>query len=161
MDVLFIRHAEAEPHGAKADEKRALTADGRRQAKAVLAALEAMELRPQALLSSRLVRAWETAEPMAERWKLKIEPADELAPPGDAVALVKRLTAMAAKGVKLVALFGHAPSMDDMLAAVLGCGRPVGSLQKGGMALVRLEVGKGEPELRWMLRRDQIDRIGR
>jgi phosphohistidine phosphatase SixA len=64
LTLLIIRHAEAEPATAtsrEADDVRALTDRGRRQAAVLAPALRALDLLPSIILTSPLVRARQTA----------------------------------------------------------------------------------------------------
>jgi len=66
--LWLLRHAEAEPHGARADAERTLTARGERQARTVGVALSRLETSFEAVLFSPKVRARQTAELAAAEW---------------------------------------------------------------------------------------------
>ncbi|NIP72260.1 MAG: hypothetical protein GWO16_04150 [Gammaproteobacteria bacterium] len=67
MELVLVRHADAEPNGAYAEDAlRPLTHRGRRIQEQVAAALSDMGLRPDRLLCSPRLRAWETAEILSE-----------------------------------------------------------------------------------------------
>src|SRR5579885_555197 len=71
MDLYLIRHAEAEPRdeaGTTLDEDRALTDAGRDQARAVAAGLLRRGVRLDALVTSPLLRARQTAEALLAGW---------------------------------------------------------------------------------------------
>src|SRR5437868_14477036 len=59
MRLVIVRHAEAAP--GKPDELRSLTPDGREQARALGRTLREQGLEPDAIVSSPLLRARETA----------------------------------------------------------------------------------------------------
>jgi phosphohistidine phosphatase len=125
--VFLVRHAEAAP--GDPDELRPLTAAGRDTACAVAERL-ARE-RPDAVVSSPLLRARETAQLIAEAVGVDVEADDRLAPgatAGDVEA------AVAAKGESVVVV-GHQP---DCSTIVLGLtGRKV-SFAPGTVHLVEL-----------------------
>ena len=69
MKLALIRHAEAVvlgEQGTTADFDRMLTELGRRQAAALAQALQRIGCIPGLILTSPLVRAWQTAEILAE-----------------------------------------------------------------------------------------------
>lgn len=164
MDVLFIRHASAEAAGAAGDPARRLTQKGRSESRLTARALAAMGAQPQALLTSPLHRAQETAEIIASTLGAP-DPvaADCLAPPGDASALCGRLIQLNAAGVDAVAVIGHAPSLDEFIARLTANTNDVGtSLSKAGAACVALPApDSGQPpQLRWLMHREQLAMIG-
>jgi phosphohistidine phosphatase len=122
MKLILVRHAEAVELGADGvatDFDRPLTELGRRQASALAAALKARGVQPQAILTSPLVRAVQTAEPLAA----------ELTPGTPAAVndwLVigelrpKKLTRAAAEVGSVVVLVGHQPDMGEYLEWLLG-----------------------------------------
>jgi len=161
--VVFIRHASAKPAGAGGDEARRLTEEGRKESHTAARALQALGLKLQRVLASPLVRATETAGILAEvHAAAGPEEAGFLAPPGDAGRLRRRLAELDREGVGVVGLVGHAPSIDELLAALAAGARDIGaSLTKAGAACVGLPApGTGDPpELRWLMRRSQLGRI--
>ncbi len=159
MQVVFIRHASAEPAGAGGDQARRLTGGGRKESKATGGAIRALGLKLQQVLTSPLVRASETAQIVAEaHGGVEVAPADFLAPPGDGEALRKHLAKLNRRGVETVALVGHAPSLDELIAAALGVESIASSLNKAGAACVELPpAGSSDrPELLWLMRRKQL-----
>lgn len=67
MELVLVRHADAEPDGAYAEDAlRPLTPRGRHTQEQVGAALSDMGLRPHRLLCSPRLRAWESAEILSE-----------------------------------------------------------------------------------------------
>jgi phosphohistidine phosphatase len=137
MRVLLIRHATAVPAGTRgiADEDRRLTARGRRRFEAAARGLAKLVPRPDAILSSPLPRALETATIAATAWggrRVRVEPA--LAG-GTLAALEESLAALAPDAT--VVLVGHEPQLSELLARVLGGRRGERvPFKKGGAALV-------------------------
>src|SRR5712692_3699465 len=66
--LWLLRHAEAEPHGTRADTERKLTSRGERQARIAGAALARIGVEFDAVLFSPKVRARRTAEIAAKEW---------------------------------------------------------------------------------------------
>lgn len=71
MRLIMVRHAEA-GYDAPSDFERILTDKGHRQSKRVGAFLAAIEVQPDRIVSSPMVRARETAEHLAKALKPKL-----------------------------------------------------------------------------------------
>lgn len=157
MDVYLIRHTEAverDPSGTTADEDRPLTDAGRAQAEQLARALLARGVRIDRLLVSPTVRTRQTAEPLVGAWGLggnAVVETPELAPEGKMRKLVKRISAQPAASIGLV---GHRPDLNQFAAWLIGTKKARIALDKGGVALVRVdgeELEKGSGELIWLL----------
>ena len=114
--VYVVRHAEAAP--GVPDELRPLTADGRRQARELGERLAAE--RPDAVLSSPLLRARETAAAIARAAGTEAEVDDRLAPGADADDV---RAAVAGRG-DVVVVVGHQPDCGEVVAALGGGTEP-------------------------------------
>ena len=115
MRLYLVRHAEAAP--GEPDELRALTPEGRRAARTLGEQLAADGVQPDAILSSPLLRARETAEELGRA--TGVEPSsDERLGFGATAAGV--LEAAEGKGATVVAV-GHQPDC-GRIAAELGDG---------------------------------------
>jgi phosphohistidine phosphatase len=153
MDVYLVRHAiAAERDDAEwpDDSKRPLTEDGSARFERAARGLARIVPGVEVVFSSPYVRAWETAEILAEQagWPAPV-PALELEAeraPDDAVALLRRHA-----GIESIALVGHEPHL-SLLASLLlvGHGSKVEiELKKGGVvALTRWT--EDEAFLRWV-----------
>ncbi len=128
MRLVLVRHAEAAP--GRPDELRALTPRGRRQAEELGERL-ARE-RPDALLTSPLRRARETAAAIGRACGLEAEES-ELLTPGASVEAV--LLAASGHG-KTVVVVGHNPDC-AAIAAELGAPQPHG-FPPAGVAVIDL-----------------------
>lgn len=127
MRVLLVRHCEAAP--GTPDELRALTAAGRQAARELGTALAGE--RPAAVLCSPLLRARETAEPIARACSVQAEPHEALAP-GARVDDVRE--AVAGRGEPVVVV-GHQPDLGEIVLEAAG--REV-AFPPGGVAEVVL-----------------------
>ena len=116
MRLLLIRHAEAAP--GEPDEGRRLTPEGRAQAAALGERLAAAGVRPDAVLTSPLLRARETGEAVAQALGCSSEPTEALAPGATADDV---RAAVEGRGEKIVVV-GHQPDC-GRIAAELGDGR--------------------------------------
>ena len=112
MRLFVVRHAEAAP--GDPDELRPLTDAGRAAARALGDRLAEHDL--DAVLSSPLLRARETAEAIARPAGLVAEPDERLAPGADAETVRE---AVAGRGDTLVAV-GHQPDCSEIVLALSG-----------------------------------------
>jgi phosphohistidine phosphatase len=117
MRLVLVRHAEAAP--GEPDELRALTPEGREQARALADAL-ARE-RPDAVLTSPLLRARQTADTIARAAGLEAAPHDLLAPG----ATADNVLLAAAEHGETVVVVAHNPDCQQ-IAAELGAPAPHG-----------------------------------
>ena len=126
--LYLVRHAKAAP--GDPDELRPLTAEGREQARLLAGRLAAEQ--PEAVVTSPLLRARETAELLARACGLQAEPDDRLAPgatPGEV-----RATA-SGRGERVVVV-GHQPDLGRVVAALTGGAEP--PFPPAGMAVIDL-----------------------
>ena len=112
MRLFLVRHAEAAP--GEPDELRPLTPRGREAARALGEKLAAE--RPDAVISSPLLRARETAEQIARAAGGEVDADDRLAP-GATAADVK--AAVAGRGETVVAV-GHQPDCSTIVLELTG-----------------------------------------
>ena len=157
MDVYLIRHAEAverDPAGGLADEDRPLTDAGRAQAARLARALPARGARIERLFVSPTVRTRQTADPLIAAWGLggdAVIETEELALDGKIRKLVRRI---AKQPAAVVGLVGHRPYLNELAAWLIGSKKARIMLDKGGVALIRVEddeLEKGCGELVWLL----------
>jgi phosphohistidine phosphatase len=144
MNLFLLRHGlaveRAEFHFVS-DPLRPLTPKGKRQLRKIAAAMRAMELRFDVILSSPLVRARQTAKIVAAELKLEkhLGFADELKPGGEAKKIVQKISALK-KVPANVLLVGHEPDLGELISLLatgkFGAGF---ALKKAGLAKLEME----------------------
>ena len=127
MRLLLVRHAEAAP--GSPDELRMLTAEGREQARALGERLRAEGVLADAILSSPLPRALETAAALG----LGEPEADDRLAPGATAEAVRE--AVAGRG-ETVVVVGHQPDCGRIAASLTGGEEP--RFPPAGVAVIDL-----------------------
>ncbi|MCS6770771.1 MAG: histidine phosphatase family protein [Kiritimatiellae bacterium] len=151
MRILFIRHAEAvdATEFAGDDLERPLTPAGRKRFGKVVAYLARNYPKPECILSSKAVRAWETANDYARGVGVKdIVVRDELNPgatPDDIRQILKEY-----KDLEWIALVGHEPDFSKAIAALTSRGKLRMKFKKGAVAEVEWS-GRGDATLRALI----------
>jgi phosphohistidine phosphatase len=118
MRLYLVRHAEAAV-GTR-DELRPLTPDGREQARALGADLREAGVLPDAIVTSPLLRARETARLVGQELGVEMTVDDRLSPGATADALSD---AVAGRGQTVIAV-GHQPDCSRIAAALTGESAP-------------------------------------
>lgn len=153
QQLWFLRHGEAEPHGATSDDDRALTERGRDQSRAAGLAMQSLDVAFQYVFTSPKARALDTAKLACK--SLECEPVvhEPLRQGFD----VREATALllAAGEDKRVLVVGHEPDFSQVIHDLTGARV---DLKKGGVAGVRLE-NPGRGELVALLRPRELDRL--
>ena len=112
MRLILVRHAKAA--SGTPDALRPLTPEGREAAQALGQELRAK--RPDAVLSSPLLRAHETAAPIAEAAGVELE-TDERLLPGATLSDIR--SAVAGRG-ETVVVVGHQPDLSEIVYVLTG-----------------------------------------
>ena len=158
MELGLLRHAHAGDAAAwdRPDDLRPLTEKGREQAERLGRLLAAAGFAPDAILTSPLVRARETAELVAARLGVRFQVEPRLADALDLVAIEAILDDAGSPGRPV--LVGHDPDFSDLLAMLTGS--PGMRMRKGTFALLDVErpLAAGEAQLRWLVPPDLIRR---
>jgi len=142
MLVYLVRHGIAvdrEDPDCPPDAERPLTKKGAEKTRQVLSGLLELGARPGAILSSPLLRAWQTGEIAATVFhmsKEKVRRTDALLPEADPSALMKELARVSADEVLCT---GHAPHLDEFLAQATGHRGSFTALKKAGVACLEFE----------------------
>jgi phosphohistidine phosphatase len=143
MELYIVRHGIAidrEDPKSPADPERFLTEEGIDKTKQVAKRIGAFKIKPDLLISSPYVRAMQTAELFAAALdypKQKIRRSDSLLPGTEPSHFYKELAKE--KNSSVVFCFGHAPQLDDLLAAAIGSKNHVTQLKKAGVAALELK----------------------
>jgi phosphohistidine phosphatase len=153
MDLYLLRHGEAGQ--APRDEDRELTERGHEQARAVAAGLTWLNPGLDAILTSPLPRAVQTAQPVARALGLEVQTADALSPghgPHEPLALLP------GRGARVL-LVGHEPQMSGLALYVTG-----GRVHMRTAMLAHLELDAAETaggQLAALLSWQHLQRLGR
>lgn len=130
VQLVIVRHAEAA--SGEPDELRSLTVQGREVARALGQRLADEGVRPDAILTSPLLRARETAQELARPAGVEPEPDERLAPG----ATAEGVRAAAQERGGTVVVVGHQPDC-SRIAAALGDGEEP-AFPPGGMLSIEL-----------------------
>lgn len=156
MELYVVRHAVAhkrDPERWPDDGERPLTPEGEAEFREAAQGLGRLVPSVDALLSSPLVRAWQTAEILAglEGWpEPKAFPALEPQASPEATALA--LEAYAGSGA--VAVVGHRPGLHELVSYLLsGDAEADVRIKKGGAVRLSFDGSPGPKTaaLRWLL----------
>ena len=160
MDVYVLRHGKAgPPAGAAGDNGRTLTREGKKEIRGIAKAMQGQKFRFDAIATSPLPRAKETAAIVARALGQKDRVAvwDELAPGGDADTVCYRAAQYDADASILIC--GHEPALSSLVSRIVA-GRDDASivLTKGGLAKIRNYRFDHQPsgELQWLLTSKQL-----
>jgi len=153
MDIYFLRHASAGDsrlNPAK-DDERALDKLGIEQSHNVGLALAAMKITFEAILSSPLLRAQQTAKIVAEeighKEKIVTEPA--LEPSGSFEQFQSILSRYSSKAAILVV--GHNPSMAEFLNKLLIGENSPDAVEVKKAMIAKVETDGSKAMLKWSL----------
>jgi phosphohistidine phosphatase len=153
MTIYFLRHASAGEHMAnpKRDEKRALDKTGIEQCGYVGRALNALDVHVDAIISSPLKRAAQTASLVGNElsYEGKIHLEDGLRP-GTSFADFRQVLDKYSRYDSILCV-GHNPNLSEFLGRAIseaGCEATI-ELKKGAVA--RVETGRDSGVLQWCL----------
>ncbi len=142
MQLYIVRHGIAIDHEdpkCPPDPERYLTEEGVDKTKQVAKGVAALGVPADLFLTSPYVRAAQTAEIFANALdypRQRIRRTDFLLPGAEPLRFFKEL--VKEKQASSVFLFGHAPQLDDLIAAAVGAKENVTSMKKAGVALIEL-----------------------
>jgi phosphohistidine phosphatase len=139
QQLWLLRHGEAVPHESKPDFERDLTPRGERQSAAAGEALARLGLEFAACYTSPLVRAVETAELACKSLNVTPERREPVGKGFD-VDVVRDLLAEHGDEEKILVV-GHNPSFEQVVLDLTGARI---EFKKGGVAAVRVSVGRGD-----------------
>lgn len=166
MDLFIARHGEAGKAVPSVTEEfeRPLTQIGKREIQTLADTLQDLHLKFDAILTSPLKRAQESATIIARTLKIldRMEECDDLKPEGSKHELSKKLSRM--KQQSLVLIVGHEPFLSGMIGETIsGNANARINLKKGGVAKLRISSfsPKLSGELKWLLTPSQLKKIHR
>jgi phosphohistidine phosphatase len=139
--IYLVRHGIAGPAPAGlSDGDRALTPEGKRKMQWVAAGLKRLGVAPDAVLSSPLRRAQETAALLAKALapKLAVQPYLLLAPGHEAIAVLNGLRPY--RTARELVLVGHQPDLGMLASQLLtgSCGLAPLPFKKGAVAAIQV-----------------------
>ncbi len=152
MKLYFLRHGLAhDRQDWKGDDpERPLTGEGEERMTRSAATIASLDLKLEAILTSPLTRAHQTASIMAEalRARDKLHVDNKVGPGFDVASLAAILADH--PGFESLMLVGHEPSFSETISALIGGGRIV--CKKGGLACVKVnDPAALEGELLWLI----------
>jgi phosphohistidine phosphatase len=142
MLLYLIRHGKAA--AGPIDAERALTADGVEEMRRVARRLAKLGVAFDAMLTSPLVRARETADALAAAGIAGVvEECAGLAPAGSLEEVLGQVVRHHARGAERIALVGHEPTLSEWAARLAGAPSGALELKKGG--IIGLELPDRPP----------------
>ena len=157
MNLYIIRHAIAVDEGTsdyESDSERPLTDKGRKKMRQIAKGLRNLGVEFDLILSSPFVRARETAEILADVFKMKkgIDFSDNLIPMGNPELLITEVNEK--YPVESLALVGHEPHLSGLVGMLVGeNGKIDVNLKKGGVCYLSADDLHQERRatLEWLL----------
>lgn len=146
-DLYFLRHGIAVLRGTPGirDFDRPLTEEGQKKLIRSVKGMQSLNLVFDAILSSPLVRAFETAEVVVEHLPFggEIEIEETLRPEGELRDFLSRLKT---RPEQRILLTGHEPAMSLWVQALLGC-ETTGTirLKKGALCHLKIDLSGNPP----------------
>jgi phosphohistidine phosphatase len=163
MILYIVRHGIAvdrtDPK-SPAEAERPLTARGVQKTREAALGFCALGAKPDTLITSPYVRAAQTAEIFAEALGFspeKIRVSESLKPAQNPAEIVKEISHLKAKEV---ALFGHAPHLDLLIAHLAGSRGPFTEIKKAGAACFEQASPHTRWNLKWMLTAKFLRKLG-
>lgn len=151
MKLYFLRHGLAwnREEWAGEDADRPLTEEGKTRMAREAKTIAKLELGLTAIITSPLVRAYQTAEIVARELQMLDQLVkDERVSPGFGSDQLGEILRAHPKADALM-LVGHEPDFSDLISCLIGGGRV--ECKKGGLALVDLDTTSLKGELVWLI----------
>jgi phosphohistidine phosphatase len=162
--LYLLRHGIAVDPGSSGmpDDARPLTEKGIKRMHQIAIGLLALELELDAIITSPLVRARETAEIVADALGLadRLETSNVLATGSDPATIERWLRSRAESRLMLV---GHNPTLSELVSLLVAGARrsTICDLKKGGIAALERTIGaSGLYELTWLAPPRILRRLG-
>lgn len=158
--LVLLRHGIAEEKTeAKPDEERSLTSEGHARMKMIAKGIERAFPKAQAIYSSPLLRAVQTALWVSKgyRSRIKVNTTDALIPGASTAEFAEFVQNIKDRRTIFV---GHEPNLTENLTELVGLPSVAGfELKKGGCYGVRLR-GDGTAVLEWLLSPRILRKLG-
>ncbi len=135
MQLYILRHADADTEAAT-DAARTLSEKGEEQAREVAQFCSKHGIQPDVIFASPLIRAQQTAKPVAKELRLEVTTARWLACGATPEGILAELSA--SKNVSAVMLVGHEPDLGHLIAHLLGGERGSIHVRKASLTLVEV-----------------------
>jgi len=145
MRLYLLRHGAADwPNWDRSDDERPLTEGGKKEMRKVAKFLRALDIPLEEIVSSPLTRARETADIVADRFKMHVREQEVLGHGFDVSGLKEIFLTYPVDHLMIV---GHEPSFSEVVQALTGgdC-----KLSKGGVAVIDLNDGDMKGRLLWL-----------
>lgn len=149
MKLYLLRHANADTE-AEFDDNRAISPKGEKQSKRVAEFCRNHHIMPAQILASPLLRAQQTAKPVARKLGVSVETVPWLV---HETAPDQIISHLAERGeVESVMLVGHEPDFGFLAASLLGSERDAIRVRKASLLLLEISEFKvGGARLEWSL----------
>jgi phosphohistidine phosphatase len=169
MNLFILRHGIASDPGEHGlpkdlpDAERPLSAKGKQKLWRSTKAMQKLDLKFDAVVSSPLLRARQTAQIVTEAFEIrrKLILTDDLAPAGDPKALLDQLNKLGPRA-KNILLVGHEPYLSRLIGLLIAGNTTTSiDLKKGGLAKLEVEQLRFArcAELAWLLTPKQLELI--
>ena len=158
MDLFILRHGEAEKSTNGGDFARSLTVVGTRDILQVAELLKALDMKPDAIITSPLKRAHQTASIVAKIFNIENKLMDwvELQPQSNRIELYRKLSCQQITQESTVLIVGHEPYLGSLIGEIISeadaSSRIV--LKKAGLAKISITSHSAQNmhgELEWLL----------
>ena len=147
MKLYLLRHADAATQ-ALVDDERAISDKGAKQCRRVARFCFQNEVRPDEILASPLLRAQQTAKPVAKKLGVRIETVSWLVYGTGPARVIDQLAAR--RDVPSIMLVGHEPDLGLLAAALLGSGDEAIHIRKASLTFLEVtDFRTGGARLEW------------
>jgi len=138
MELFILRHASTQEL-VTSDSLRQLTDEGRQEADRVAHFCEEHDLRPELILTSPLIRAEQTARPVAQRLGVELVVAPFLAGGASVAAMLDGLESYRRFGRLMIV--GHEPDLSALAGKLIGVEGGLGvRVRKASLLGLRMEA---------------------
>lgn len=149
MKLYLLRHADAATQ-AEIDDERTLSKKGMQQSKCVAKFCLKHEIKPDTILASPLIRAQQTAKPVASALNIEIETVPWLIYETVTDALIEHLGAYTESSS--IMIVGHEPDFSRLATALTGANEHAIRVRKGSLTFLEVaEFRRSGACLQWSI----------